>query len=325
MYGSLLNGNVAHHPIPLTAPHPTGWLTYSDALERSCNIFFESLAQRLGMDGLHFWYDRFGLGRPTGVGISEFDGMLPGDKEVPAYLKLSATWYSGIGQSQVLATPIQMANVAATIARNGIWMRPRLVPAGTKVDLPTIEGPDRVDLHLSEPALAAAKVGMINVVNGPAGTGKALHRDDILVAGKTGSATAQPLTTPKKDGDGNVIYKTIQVPKTDPATGKTVFVERKVPERDLVQLGTHEHESPDAKWYRGGGEDETQHTHAWFIGFAPADNPQIAFAVMVEYGWGGGSSAAQVASRMLDACIKHKYLSKRVKDEGGPMALSTSR
>ena len=67
-----------------------------------------------------------GLGRQTGVGIPEALGRLrgppPGGRG-PQY----KTWFSGIGQAPVSATPIQMANVAATIARNGVWKRPRLV------------------------------------------------------------------------------------------------------------------------------------------------------------------------------------------------------
>ena len=50
--------------------------------------------------------------------------------------------------------------------------------------------------------------------------------------------------------------------------------------------------------------------HAWFIGFAPADHPQVAFAVMVEYGGSGGVAAASVARETLEACIDRGYLQK---------------
>ena len=108
------------------------------------------------------------------------------------------TFFGGIGQGYVAATPIQMANVAATIARGGIWMRAtRPARSGDRSCRPppgAMDGPDRVDLHLNPDALAACKLGMINVVNGPAGTGKAAHMDDLLVAGKTGTARAKPLS-----------------------------------------------------------------------------------------------------------------------------------
>jgi peptidoglycan glycosyltransferase len=44
-------------------------------------------------------------------------------------------------------------------------------------------------------------------------------------------------------------------------------------------------------------------SHAWFVGFAPADNPKVAIAVLVENGGGGGSAAAPIASRVLKKAL----------------------
>ena len=52
-------------------------LVYADALERSCNVYFETVADAFGVQGLSYWYDRFGIGRETGLGISEACGFLP--------------------------------------------------------------------------------------------------------------------------------------------------------------------------------------------------------------------------------------------------------
>jgi penicillin-binding protein 2 len=112
----------AHHKIPWPDPHvghdgnPDGFLTFSDALQRSCNVYFETLGDRLRIDGLSRWYFRFGLGQPTGLGIGEARGQLPWSYLKPLNRQQIA-WHSSIGQVQVTATPIQMANVAATIAR----------------------------------------------------------------------------------------------------------------------------------------------------------------------------------------------------------------
>ena len=51
--------------------NPDGWLSYSDALERSCNVFFETVADRLGPAGIDRWYKAFGFGELTGIGIRE--------------------------------------------------------------------------------------------------------------------------------------------------------------------------------------------------------------------------------------------------------------
>jgi penicillin-binding protein 2 len=293
---------IMHHQIPLDGRHPTGFLTFADGLERSCNVVFETLADRMGMRGLRDWYGRFGLGRPTGIGIAETSGSIPNEQGLPVSLRRSATWFAGIGQGQVRATPLQMANVAATIARDGIWMRPHLVPSGTEVVKPKTEVPDRVDLHLSPIAVQEAKQGMTNVVNSRAGTGQQIQRTDMIVAGKTGTAQAATFKIPVIDENGQIVRHKV----AQEVDGQIKFVERDA--REEVILGSHEKPNPLAPWYRGSGAEQNHITHAWFIGFAPANNPKIAFAVFVEYGPGGGSCAGSVARQVLDACVREKYL-----------------
>ena len=275
--------SVAHHPIPWNAPHPTGYLTFADGLERSCNVFFENMADRLKIEGLNHWMGEFGLGRRTEIGIAEVEGHIPDPKlKLPNWR--SATWFSGIGQSQVLATPIQMANVATTIARRGIFIRPHLL-ANESTDV------ERRDLHLNQAAVDEAFKGMINVVNGPAGTGKILHRDDVLVAGKTGTAQAARFNLLRLDENGKVVRD-----------------ENGRPIRDFPPISTPEHPNTEMPWYRGAGNSGDELGHAWFIGFAPAQNPKIAFAVLVEYGGSGGTDAGPVAIAILDACMELNYL-----------------
>ena len=295
--------SVAHHPVPENAPHPTGFLTITDALERSCNVQFETLADRMGLAELRYWFDQFGLGRRTEIGIAESSGHIPNPDHIPAALRNYSTWFAGIGQGEVRATPLQMANVAATIARNGIWMRPQLlVDASDASTKPT--GPDTVDLHLAPEALEAVRLGMIRVVNSPAGTGTSIqkHNGDllstILVAGKTGSAQAAKLTIPVRDDAGAIV--------TENGHAK----------HQIVELGTPGTET----WYVGVGDNNDKVVHAWFIGFAPADKPQIAFCVMVEYG-GSGSVAGDIAHDVLTACIDNGYLSK----SSGPEAIRLQR
>lgn len=284
--------NVAHHQVPSHAPHPTGFLTVTDALERSCNVVFETLANRMGLAEVVYWFGQFGLGRPTGVGIPEARGRLPVVGEMPGRLVKPITWSAGIGQGEVLATPLQMGNVAATIARNGIWLRPRIVSANS--GQPAVGGgqsnpkPDRVDLKLAPEALAAVKEGMKRVVNSPAGTIDPSHNRMLggMVAAKTGSAQVGKLSVFKRDANGQFIIE----------DGRKV--------RQPVELGTPGTEM----WYVGVGPEKNQTVHAWVIGYAPADNPQVAFCVMVEYGGSGGRVAADIAQDLLDACIEHGYL-----------------
>jgi cell division protein FtsI/penicillin-binding protein 2 len=87
-----------------------------------------------------------------------------------------------------------MANVAATLARNGVWVRPRLLRAESAAALgPTTreaDRPDRIDLGLPREALAAVKEGMIRVVNSKAGSGSAAQRT-------TWSWPARPAAPPR--------------------------------------------------------------------------------------------------------------------------------
>jgi penicillin-binding protein 2 len=282
-FGSILGAaGVAPHPIPYNAPHPTGFLTFADGLERSCNVFFETMADRLKMEGLHEWMGKFGLGQITGLGIPEVRGRIPGEVKVPNWR--SATWFSGIGQSQVLATPIQMANVAATIARRGVWVRPHLLTNETA-------DAEHRDLHLNQDAVNEAWQGMINVVNAPAGTGKIRHPEGLLVAGKTGTAQAAKFSIIQYDEKGK--------PKRD-ENGKIL--------REFPPPNTPEAPNVKMPWYRGSGNSGTELGHAWFIGFAPANDPKIAFAVLVEYGGAGGKDAGPVASAILDAAVEQEYL-----------------
>lgn len=290
MYAAQLGkAGVRHHPFPIphhgTHGNPDGFLTFGDALERSCNVFFETLGDRMGIEGLSYWFGQFGLGRPTGIGIAESSGRLPSDFNGPAWRKRAIKWFGAIGQGQVWATPIQMANVAATIARDGVWVRPHLIAGEDS------KPSDRVNLHLNPQALAEAQDGMTRVVNGPAGTGRQLHNDEVLIAGKTGSAQAAPFSIKLRDEQGNILLD-----------------EKGRPRRKYFEPNTAEHPNLQVPWYMGFGPN-AQISHAWYIGFAPADRPRIAFAVLVEYGGSGGIAGASIARGVIEKCIAYGYLS----------------
>jgi penicillin-binding protein 2 len=287
---------VAHHQIPSYDPHPTGHLNLVDAIQRSCNVYFENMGNRLGIEGLSYWYSQFGLGSPTGIGLPEAKGKLPRSFKGSALAGRQISWYAGIGQGQIWATPIQMANVAATIGRNGTWVRPRLVTELSDIARPTTQPstqpatPDRVALPVSMEAITAVQEGMYRVVNTPAGSATILARKDIVICGKTGTAQAQPLRIPMQD-----------------ASGKIMTDEKGNDMRYTAQMSTRAQPNEKMPWYRGDGENSNPH-HAWFIGYAPRENPTVAFAIMLEYGGTGGHDAASISKAVLDACIKHGYL-----------------
>jgi penicillin-binding protein 2 len=296
---------VAHHKIPpgASAHHgkygnPDGFLVFSDGLERSCNVFFEEVADRMGPQRLSQWYQRWGLGRRTGIGIGEYAGLVP--KPYRGKTNALSTAFAGIGQGAVNATPIQMANVAATIARGGIWRRPRLVaPDATHPFEPKADVEDERDLHLSPEGVAEAKLGMVNVVNAPGGTGTILVHNapnlrHLRIAAKTGTAQAQRFSIKVPDPDA-----------PEPEPGKPRATKREFFEPMHGDIKTGNNGMP---WYRGAGRDQNEFAHAWYMGFAPAEDPKIAFCVFVEYGGSGSTAAGPIAQGLLEACIKHGYL-----------------
>jgi peptidoglycan glycosyltransferase len=144
------------------------------------------------------------------------------------------------GQGEVLATPLQMALVAATVANGGELMAPRLATA-------------LVD-----------RQGRTTTM-GPRSLGRVLDRDSA-------AALAAAMTQAVEGERGRRFTSGAKVPAV-PTAGKS----------GTAQLG-------------GTGEP-----HSWFIGFAPADAPTVAIAVLVEEGGGGGARAAPLAGRMLRA------------------------
>jgi cell division protein FtsI/penicillin-binding protein 2 len=116
---------------------------------------------------------------------------------------------------------------------------------------------------------------------------------EFLVAGKTGTAQAPKLRDPVKNPDGSVA-------RDDKGHVRW----------ELRTPATFEHET-DTPWYRGWGEKGEQIDHAWFIGYAPADDPQVAIAVVVQYGGSGGKTAATVGKKALLACVEHGYIKLR--------------
>jgi penicillin-binding protein 2 len=270
--------NKTHHEVPPSDPLPTNSLTVVDAIERSCNVFFETVANRMGMVRQRYWYDRFGLGRPTGIGLSESAGHIPNPAHISRAQLLEFTWFAGIGQGSVLATPLQMANSIACIARGGIWMRPTLL-----ADPPS--PPEKIDLGFSAEAVAAVKEGMWAVVNKTAGTIK-VQVDSLTIAGKSGTAQAPVLTIPMRDDKGKIVL----------VDGR----EKRVPV-DPNSLSVK-------SWYIGEvDKGQIHYSHAWFIGYAPAEHPRVAIAVFVEYGEHGGVIAAPVVEAALAACQTAGY------------------
>ncbi len=205
-----------------------GSVNVVEALERSCDVFFYHLGQRLGIERIARYARLFGLGSLTGIDI-------PGEKEglVPdAAWSLKARhqpWYAGetisvaIGQGPMLLTPLQMAAMTAMVANGGYRVTPHLVQ-----NLPY---PPPQKVNLDPQALALVRKGLWAVVNEPGGTAYTAARvPGFNIAGKTGSVQviAQKVRTkaetlPFKYRDHG--WFTSFAPESEPRLVVSVFVE----------------------------------------------------------------------------------------------------
>lgn len=214
-------------------------VSISDAIRYSCNIPFAELGMTLGDDVIRETAERYGFNQelsiPMGVETSVY----------PRVLDTPQTGLSSFGQSDVRATPLQMAMVAAGIANDGETMTPGLIDEVTGRNLEVLQSFEpSVYQTTSAPETAdAITEAMVASVSGGAATNARI--DGVSVAGKTGTAE------------------------------------------------------------NGTGEPYS----LWFTGFAPADDPQVAVAVVIEDGGGrgqdgsGNALAAPVAKKVLEAVL----------------------
>ena len=165
------------------------------ALERSCNVYFYTLGNMLGVDKIHEWAEKLGMTGKTGIDLpNEQESLVPSTQwKMERY---GEKWYAGetisvsIGQGQVSVTPASLAVMISTVANGGTRVTPHLVRAvdegsGWKMATP----PAVANTVLFKPStLAALHDGLWMVVNSGAGTGGRAAIPGRDVSGKTGTA-----------------------------------------------------------------------------------------------------------------------------------------
>jgi penicillin-binding protein 2 len=238
-----------------------GAVSLRQAVAESCDVYFYDLAHRIGIDRMHDFAVRFGLGEATGVDqTSERPGVMPSTQWKRDRYK--QPWYpgetlnAGIGQGYVLTTPMQLAVMTATLANRGYHVQPRLVARRGKQRVMSVTR-DRIELENPE-QWDVVLGAMEDVVHGPRGTASRISIGmRYRAGGKTG--TAQVI--------------------------------------GIAQNAT----------YVASKIDKRQRDHALFIGYAPADDPRIAVAIIVENGEHGSTTAAPIARKVFDAYLLGVY------------------
>jgi penicillin-binding protein 2 len=179
----------------VVAEHRTHGITdISKAIYQSCDVFFYTLAEKLGIERIAKYAMAFGLGQKTGIDLpQEVTGVMPSEEWKIRNFKQK--WYAGetisvgIGQGAVAATPIQLARAIGAIASGGLLVRPHVtnprdLPPGI---VPASNVPDEVRIPIDPANWETITDAMAGVVN-PGGTAALSHLQGIDFAGKTGSA-----------------------------------------------------------------------------------------------------------------------------------------
>ncbi len=236
-----------------------GAVNIDKAIYQSCDVFFYTLAARLGIDKIAKWAHLVGMGSKTGIDLpDEVSGTMPSAEwKMKNYHQ---KWYPGevtsvgIGQGAVAATPIQMVRAIAGIASGGALKRPHVIfpdelrPEVRQAFLESYPGSGDSTIPM-DPSIWETITDAMALVPTPTGTDASAHLEGIDFAGKTGSAQTM----------SNAL---------------------------AAKLG-HAHSVKD---------------NAWFVGFAPRRNPDIAVCVLFEAGE-HGKLAGRLASRVIAAYV----------------------
>jgi penicillin-binding protein 2 len=171
-----------------------GEVGLTKAIAQSCDVYFYTLAERLGIGKIAQYAQAFGLGQKTGIDLpQEVSGVMPSEEWKVKNFKQK--WYAGetisvgIGQGAVATTPVQLMRAIGAIASGGRMVRPHVafpddLPASY---LETVKYSEVKQIEMDPHGWEAITDAMEQVLE-PGGTAALSHVPGVDFAGKTGSA-----------------------------------------------------------------------------------------------------------------------------------------
>jgi penicillin-binding protein 2 len=238
-----------------------GWVDLYAAIMRSNDTYFYETAHRLGIDRLHDYLSRFGIGQKVSLDMfEEAPGLMPSEQWKRATRRQpwfpGETLILGIGQGYMQVTPLQLAQATSLIASKGVWHRPHLAESvGGQAPVDTNPMPNIVLRDAGE--WEQVNRGMQAVMHDARGIARqSAAGAQYRIAGKSGTAQVVAI----RQGERYNRAKTL----------------------------------------------ERNRDNALFVGFAPAENPKIVVAVMIENGEAGGRVAGLLDP---DGHLKPQYAS----------------
>jgi len=227
-----------------------GAIDLAHAIQQSCDVYFYTVGNMLGVDKINKWATLLGMGVKSGIDLpNEKQGLVPSTQWKRERMK--EKWYAGetisvsIGQGQVSVTPVSMAVYMATLANGGTRVTPHLLKAvddgsGWK-PVPAPAPQSKIDIDPDK--LEAIREGLWMVVNVPGGTGGTAKIAGHDVAGKTGSAQvisnagrmAARTTKNLRDHGWFVFF----APKENPKIAGVIFAEHGIHGGNAARIAHH--------------------------------------------------------------------------------------
>ena len=238
-----------------------GMVDMYKSIVASCDTYYYTLANDMGIDNISGFLGRFGFGARTGIDLEgETQGVLPSQAWKMKRFRRpeQQKWYAGetisvgIGQGYNSYTPLQMAQAVATLANDGVMYRPHIVnyiENAKSAVRSYVESQPLKTIPLKPQHIEFIKRAMVGV--NKEGTGaRAFAGTEYVSAGKTGTTQVVAMKQNEKYEESRVL--------------------------------------------------ERHRDHALFVAFAPVDAPRIALAVVVENAGFGARAAAPIARQVLD-------------------------
>ncbi len=254
------------------------------ALQVSCDTYFYTMAGRMGLEPIAKASRMLGLGSVSGIALrGERSGLIPDEAYHNRVDKASGGYQKGmainasIGQGSVLVTPLQLAYAYAAIANDGIVYAPRMVEriesADLRVKRRTLQsfGTIREDIQGDAPALMRELSSVTR--------SKIELPKDYLAPIRDGLIA---VIEPGGTGYRNRSQKVTMAGKSGTA--------------QVVRIG--------AVRLRMEQMDYFHRDHGWFVGWAPAEKPEIVVAVLNEHSGHGGTTAEPVVTEVVDTFFR---------------------
>jgi len=267
------------------------------AIKHSCDIYFYEVARRLGIDRLSLTAKKFGLGQKVlAIFKEEKSGVVPDTKwklsQIGKNWYLGETLHAGIGQGYFLTTPLQLCLMTAQLANGGFKIKPRIV-----ID-------DNNEVNSLQKFLDFRNAN---------------PNDTNSLDEQIFNFKLEPLFRNQE----NVNFVKEAMFASSNEAGGTSYGSR-IKDKEFMFAGKTG-SSQIKKFTTEQREAEVQQKdipymerdHAWFVAFAPVQDPKYAISVLVEHGGSGSSAAAPIAKKVIKKVIeRHEIRTRHVNKLG---------